>query len=241
MECIIQAFPDEFHLATLEPLLEATSKLSQEVEIKTIFISLMDRLSYFAAENSSTDLTSFNKNINIFKLFKKYTDKIIEEQGRSIELSRLLELEVAFLKFTIKTYSSDNISYVNDILESATYLIKSNREEKLTPEAMRLLVKLLTIPLETLSLQVLKMGHYPELMGYMAFSSRKTVALRIVQAVLKQRKLLDSVEVTDQLIGFIKPLLEPDEDEDQQPYELAEEQESIAKLLHLISNPNYQT
>jgi len=42
MECIIQAFPDEFHLKTLDSLLEATTKLNQEVEIKTIFISLMD-------------------------------------------------------------------------------------------------------------------------------------------------------------------------------------------------------
>ena len=143
----------------------------------------MERLSQFASKKEN-DLTAFNKNLNLFKLFKKYTDKIIEEQGRSIELSRLLELEVAFLKFTIKTYKTDNVSYVNQILESATYLIKSNREEKLTPDAMRLLVKLLTIPLETLSLQVLSMNHYPELMEYMAFSSRKTVALKIVQAVL---------------------------------------------------------
>jgi len=86
MECIIQAFPDEFHLKTLEPLLEATTKLVPEVEIKTIFIALMERLSKFANDKSN-DLQKISKNINIFELFKKYTDKIIEEQGRSIELS----------------------------------------------------------------------------------------------------------------------------------------------------------
>lgn len=101
--------------------------------------------------------------MNIFELFKKYTDKIIEEQGRSIELSRLLELEVAFLRFSIKTYPLET-NYVNLILESTTYLIKSNRTEKLTNEAMKLLVKILTIPLDTLSLQVLTMNHYPTLL-----------------------------------------------------------------------------
>jgi len=101
--------------------------------------------------------------VNIFELFKKYTDKIIEEQGRSIELSRLLELEVAFLRFSIKTYPLET-NYVNLILESTTYLIKSNRTEKLTNEAMKLLVKILTIPLDTLSLQVLTMNHYPTLL-----------------------------------------------------------------------------
>ena len=49
---------------------------------------------------------------NIFRLFKKYTDKIIEEQGQNIEVSKLLELEVAFMNFCIKTYPS-NIAYVN--------------------------------------------------------------------------------------------------------------------------------
>jgi len=38
------------------------------------------------------------------------------------------------------------------ILESTTYLIKSNRTEKLTNDAMKLLVKILTIPLDTLGL-----------------------------------------------------------------------------------------
>jgi hypothetical protein len=110
----------------------------------------MDRLSKFANDKTN-DISKITKNVNIFELFKKYTDKIIEEQGRSIELSRLLELEVAFLRFAIKTYPKET-NYVNLILESTTYLIKSNRAEKLTNDAMKLLVKILTIPLDTLSL-----------------------------------------------------------------------------------------
>lgn len=102
MECIIQAFPDEFHLQTLEPLLEATSNLDPNVDIKSIFIALMEKLSKFA--KTSDDILSFNKNLNIFRLFKKYTDKIIEEQAKSMDGSRLLELEKAFLEFSIQTY-----------------------------------------------------------------------------------------------------------------------------------------
>jgi vacuolar protein sorting-associated protein 35 len=53
-----------------------------------------------------------NKNLDIFRLFKKYTDKIIEDQGKKLEISKLLELEVAFMNFSIKTYPG-NIEYVN--------------------------------------------------------------------------------------------------------------------------------
>lgn len=57
-------------------------------------------------------MLALNKSLDIFKLFKKYTDKIIDEQGKNIEVSKLLELEVAFMNFSIKTYPS-NIDNVN--------------------------------------------------------------------------------------------------------------------------------
>jgi len=53
-----------------------------------------------------------NKQLDIFRLFKKYTDKIIDEQGKNMEVSKLLELEVAFMNFSIKTYPTQT-SYVN--------------------------------------------------------------------------------------------------------------------------------
>jgi vacuolar protein sorting-associated protein 35 len=74
----------------------------------------MEKLSKFAASqnsNSADSILSLNKDLDIFKLFKKYTDKIIEE-GKKLEVSKLLELEVAFMNFSIKTYPT-NIEYVN--------------------------------------------------------------------------------------------------------------------------------
>ena len=113
MDCIIQVFPDEYHLQSLEQLLDTTSNLNPAVDIKSIFINLMEKLSKFAAANAdSADVAAINKDLDIFKLFKKYTDKIIEEQGKTIEVARLLELEVAFMNFSIKTYPK-NIGYVN--------------------------------------------------------------------------------------------------------------------------------
>ena len=149
-------------------------------------------------------------NLDIFRLFKKYTDKIIEEQGRNIEVSKLLELEVAFMNFCIKTYPS-NISYVNQILDSCCQILKSSTITNQDTSSMKLLVKLLTIPLDTLSIQVLKMHHYPTLMDYMKFTNKRTVALRICKAVIKDNKMISSALTVDQLLEFIKPLLVDDE------------------------------
>ena len=200
-------------MQTLEQLLDTTSNLNADVDIKNIFISLMDKLSKFAQQSNQGDesmMSMLGGNLDIFRLFKKYTDKIIEEQGRNIEVSKLLELEVAFMNFCIKTYPS-NISYVNQILDSCCQILKSSTITNQDTSSMKLLVKLLTIPLDTLSIQVLKMHHYPTLMDYMKFTNKRTVALRICKAVIKDNKMISSALTVDQLLEFIKPLLVDDE------------------------------
>jgi vacuolar protein sorting-associated protein 35 len=225
IECLINSFPDEFHLATLQPLLEGISKLHKDVDIKTTLITLLDRLSEVASEDDTT----------IFNLVQKYIEEIFIRFNSKMESN--LVIQVSLLNFCIKCYpkKADNI---NSILESSVNLIKRSREDKLNPECMRMLVKLLSIPLDTLSLRILEMPQYPMLLKYMAFSSRRTVSLRIVKAVFKSKRKLDNLEIVNQLLSFIEPLLKDDEEgEDEvEAYEFEEEQESVAKMLHLISN-----
>lgn len=49
---ITQVFPDEFHLHTLDQFLSATARLNPHVNVKSIVIGLMDRLSNYAARES---------------------------------------------------------------------------------------------------------------------------------------------------------------------------------------------
>lgn len=195
----------------------------------------MEKLSKFVAEQ---DAGAISKDRDIFKLFKKYTDKIIEEQGKSIEVARLLELEVAFLNFSIKS-NPNNIEQVNAILESCVAILKSTTITNTDQTAMRLLVKLLSIPLQSLSIQVLSMNHYPELMKYMKFQNRRTVALQIVKAVTKESRLISDLNTCQQLIDFIMPLLVSENSNDkEEPYEFEEGQNSVARLVHLFSHPS---
>lgn len=103
---------------------------------------------------------------------------------------------------------------------------------------MKLLVRLLSIPLETLSIAVLKMHHYPALMDYMKFSNKRTVAVSICKAVIKDRSLLSSLATVDQLLSFIKPLLGDDDQGKEETYEFEEGQELVAKLVHMAVHPS---
>jgi hypothetical protein len=53
----------------------------------------MDRLSQYAS-TAENEIEEVNKETNIFNLFKKYIDKIIEEHADTLEIKKLLELEV---------------------------------------------------------------------------------------------------------------------------------------------------
>ena len=53
MECIIQVFPDEMHLATLNNFLNACGQLHVMVNVKNVIISLIDRLALFAQREDS--------------------------------------------------------------------------------------------------------------------------------------------------------------------------------------------
>jgi len=178
MDCIIQVFPDEFHLHTLEKLLEACTKLHNGVDLKTIFITLMDRLSNFATSQPSI-IAEVEKTISIFELFRKYIDKIIEEQGIAMELKKLIELQVAFVRFSIKSYPM-KIENVNMIMKSAVKIMQMQPAKNITEECLKSLVKLLVIPLETLSLSIFNLADFPTLMQYLTPALLKVVAKKIV-------------------------------------------------------------
>ncbi|KAI8142409.1 vacuolar protein sorting-associated protein 35 [Fennellomyces sp. T-0311] len=57
MEVIIQVFPDEFHLRTLQPFLSATAQLHSKVNVKQIIIALIDRLAAYAAREADVEVS----------------------------------------------------------------------------------------------------------------------------------------------------------------------------------------
>jgi len=71
MEIVVQVFPDEFHLATLDQFLDSCTKLVQRVDLKNILASLIDRLASFA----QTSQASINSQ-SLFDTFESCIQKL---------------------------------------------------------------------------------------------------------------------------------------------------------------------
>lgn len=237
MDCIIQAFPDEYHIATLEKILTTCATIMQNgVDIKTIFIRLMERLADYATgeEESAHNLSE----LDLFAMFKKSIDSIIENQGATLELDKFLELQVAFLKFCTRLYP-ENIEYVNNILQSCCSLCQKQTTLDLDESSLKSIVNLLTYPLDSLSIQVLQMEDYPKLMKYLPFLKRRTVSLKICQAVTTRTMPLNNSGIMTQILQFLTPIFKDEKDTvDLAAEELEDEQKLVGRLVHLVCHEN---
>jgi len=102
-------------------------------------------------------------------------------------------------------------------------------------DSQKNIVKFLTMPLETMSLTILQMNEYPNLMQYLPFTKRRYVSLKICQAVVNLKSSLSDKTVVVELIKFINPLLVNEKDSvEMEKTEFEDEQQNVAKLVHLV-------
>lgn len=71
--CLLQVFPDEFHLATLNAFLKSCAELQPGVNVKNVVISLIDRLATFSQR---TEVLTPDMEEEISKLFVIFSDQV---------------------------------------------------------------------------------------------------------------------------------------------------------------------
>lgn len=239
MEVVIQVFPDEFHMHTLENFLHTCTELQSGVDVKSIFISMADRLAKYAQNNPE----GIPEQMKIFNTFTKYVAKLIHNQT-AMELKDILSLQVALLNFAIKCYP-DRLDYVDHVLAFCSQLLsKLGGTRKLDKAGVAHVVKLLLLPLDAYKniLVVLDLANFADLMAFLERPTRKTVALSIVKNMIENNTKVQDVDKVEKLYNFIMPLLkdpgenEPEDDVDENDEDFAEEQRYIARLVHLYNN-----
>ena len=247
MECIIHAFPDEYNIHCMDTILDTCTKLVPSVDVKGLFIALMEKLAKFVNDSSKDQNEILESAEKIFGLLKSNIDKIIDENNAGgLESMKLIELNVAFMKFTLKC-CPDKLSTVNHIMQaSLNILSKYKSDSNISQEGIKLVGRLLSAPLES-TLSIFDLTHFPTLMNYLDFSSRTTLSLRIIESLVSKnsKEKLDSVEKINIFLDFVKPLLldSPDGAETDL-YQFEYEQQTVAKLIFIIKsedpNVHYQ-
>jgi len=238
MECIIQAFPDDFHLRTLESILTTCGQLQSGVNIRAILSSLIDRLASYATRGEAIP-----SEIRIFTIFSTQIAEVVKQQS-AMPLDDILALEASLLNLAITCYP-DNLDYVDEVFKFCGDVLEQKKDDHSKPSVVKQILRLLSTPLETYKniLTVLKLEHYPKLLTFLSFENRKRVAIDITKTAIEYTPTIPQAEQINKLLELIEPLIKdapvsdtaqttPSGDEE----DFAEEQNLVASLVHLLHN-----
>ncbi|KAL2976197.1 hypothetical protein AAZX31_14G204700 [Glycine max] len=210
--------------------------LQPTVDIKTVLSQLMDRLSNYAA--SSTEVLPEFLQVEAFTKLSTAIGRVIEAQV-DMPIVGAIALHVSLLTFTLRVHP-DRLDYVDQVLGSCVK--KLYGKPKLDDNrATKQVVALLSAPLDKYNdiVTALTLSNYPRVMDHLDHETNKVMAMVIIQSIMKNNTCIctaDKVEVLFELIkGLIMDLDGTTVDEvDEEDFN--EEQNSVARLIHMFHN-----
>ena len=242
IDCIVQVFPDEYHIETLPILLGVCPKLRDKVNVRTILQSLMDRLANYLADEELLDEKDANQvkrsmAKDSFQMFDECVQNVYNARGPKLQAKEVIRLQTALLSFTMKCYqgnlnqvvlclyhcvvalqqASANQAWMNDQQQQQHTQPQQQKIQQLDEVSTKELEKLLSIPLDELGLGVLTLEHYSDLIGFLPWENRRQVALTMLEAVNNMGTSPKSVKEIEELFSVIAPVLRNEHDAPPQP------------------------
>jgi Vacuolar protein sorting-associated protein 35 len=236
MDCLVQVFPDEYHIETLPILLSVCPRLRDKVNIRTILQGLMDRLAKYLVEKELLDESDTNQ-VKIalardsFGLFEECVQNVYNARGPKLTSKEVIRLQTALLQYSIKCFPGYMEQVGRCIDSCVTALQQANASYDANPDnranvvvnhpsslpivgaaalddaSVAELEKLLSIPLDTLALKVLEFESYSRLIGFLPWQNRREVAITMLKAVESSGSVLNTIKDVEQLFKVIEPLV----------------------------------
>ena len=237
MDCLVHAFPNEFHMETLEFILSTMPKLKEKVNVHNILQSIMTRL--------TDHISSLNIQMppDFFKLFSDCIEKILEDKIR-LPIKEVVRIQIALLNFTINSYpdNMDHIDYC--ITSSLSILVKKNSSNTFDSGAVNAICNLLTVPLEILGLKVLDLDGFSGILNLLPWNYQRQIALAFLKSVCESGIMLSNLTHAEKLFDTIKPLLKENstssvlglEDAYVKSSSFQHDQHYVSKVIHILEN-----
>lgn len=236
MECIIQVFPDDFHLQTLNSFLRACAELHESVNVKNIIISLIDRLAQFAQNEEGTGIPP---EIQLFDIFSQQIAQVIQNRP-DMPAEDIVSLQVALINLALKCYP-DKVDYVDKVLETTEEIFNRMNLDHLEhgSPVSKELMRLMKIPVDTYNniLTVLQLQHFGPMFEYFDYQSRKIMSCYIINNALENDTLIPTQEQVDSILGIVSVLVQDQSDQPEEPddpEDFAEEQGVMGRFVHLL-------
>lgn len=237
MECVIQVFPDEYHLQTLNSFLHACADLHPDVNVKNVIIALIDRLAQFSRKGDVQ--RTIPNEIQLFDIFSQQISLIIQNRP-DMPPEDIVSLQVALINLALKCYPN-KIDYVDKVLETTEEIFHRLNLDHLEASSAvsRELMRLMKIPVDNYNnvLELLRLEHYGPLMEYLDYQARKTMSIHIILNALENETIIPAQEQVEGILNLVGPLVQDqsDQPETEDEEDFAEEQGYMGRFIQLFS------
>uniref|UniRef100_A0A915N3F9 Vacuolar protein sorting-associated protein 35 n=1 Tax=Meloidogyne javanica TaxID=6303 RepID=A0A915N3F9_MELJA len=205
MECVIQVFPDNFHLATLNEFLDACGELHSNVKIKNILGPLIEHLTSFAM----TEENSLSQDNNLFNLFSKHIDKMVESRSQ-MPFDEIISIQIALLSLALNCYR-DRPELADTVYSTTIQIVERRNIQNILANSLigRELTKLLKLPIENYNniIELLALESYSNILQLLDICGQRKIAAFIIENALENNTLIECEEHLDKLFTLIECLL----------------------------------
>jgi len=238
MDCIIQVFPDEFHLQTLDPFLKSCIKLQSDVNVKSILISLINRLAaYHQRYEKLRGERAVPIKIHLFDVFSHQITNIVRVR-MDMSLEDRVGLQIALVNFAQNVHP-DQINCVDKAFETTNQLLDNSEfhSREVNEELYKLLWKCIDFYNDILV--VLKIKSIAKLIPKLDFGYRDELSLHMIRNILKNETIIPTDEQVDVVLEMLSPLIKDQDDDPEQgiPFEIfSEHQGMVGCLIHQLKS-----
>lgn len=234
-DCVAQVFPDDFQLATLDSFMAMCGELIRGVNMRTILVSIVDRLTRFTM--ASVEGAEAARAANAFHIFRTEMPEVMRQQGNSLILTDRLRIYQSLMSFALNA-EPDRADYIDHVLgfcvsdiewiqstdsesvdESGSGRFvqnKSRTSEGLSDDDEWLVTKILTMPLETFNSvgAILKLENYVVLQKYLTYDNQKALAGRLLSSTNDYEPCIRDMAMLGKLFQFVSSLVRDETRED---------------------------
>ncbi|EGZ11922.1 hypothetical protein PHYSODRAFT_547810 [Phytophthora sojae] len=236
MDCIIQVFPDEFHLQNLERLLDAVEKLQAGVDVALVLTALLERLTKFREAQGSVTNTGqrvevMNTTTTLLLRSSRHVpgsgEAPSQGDGGDVHLGSVLPFFVTFATFTLawmgssKTENPDATAALQQIVSGCLAFLRERTAWRVDKDKQ--VRQLVVSQLESLALTLLRALSIQDLMQVPALrellalvpwqGAWKDVALAWIRVLLARHERVRNEKQMDFLLQVLAPLVRDDPNE----------------------------
>ncbi len=209
MDCLIQAFPDDFHIYALEPFLNGILLLKEKVRVRMIMEAFLHRVGEYVTKTPN----AIPEDSSVIYLLERCVMHLIEERKDPYVLPEILHIQAAvinFLGLCIPTHAQ--VERIDESLATCQSALHNRatihpNHPMSSPATASALESILSVSLKVIGIHVLGLRPFFGLLNELPVVNQRHMGAEILVSVTRANQPLIDLAILGNLLSSIAPLL----------------------------------